>query len=101
MLTERTNLLLQPYFSWYENKANIAPVESRTFGLQVGFTWFLTERWQLSALGGGTKVYTEYEQIEDQDSNSFIGNVSLGFSEERYGFNANASSRTSPSSRGV
>jgi hypothetical protein len=115
MLTERVSLQLQPYFSWYDNKADLA-VTSRTFGLQGGFAWALSEKWQLDMLAGGTRVYTEYGDggrviidpdsgqeavIEDQDSNSFIGTSTLRYTDECFGFNVNVSANTSPSGNGV
>lgn len=115
MLDERISLQVQPVYSWYKNEADIS-VKSNTFSLQGGVIWSITEKWRLNLLAGNTRVYTVYGQggivvvdpgsgvvefVEDQDSNSFSGNTTLSFSEERYGFNANISSAVVPSGNGV
>jgi hypothetical protein len=117
VLNERLRLQLQPYFSRFENDANVA-VKSDTFGLQVGGIWSITEKWQLNALVGSSLVSSEYSgggfsifnpetgqiefvELEDQDSTSFTGDVTLGFDEEYYGFSVNVSSAISPSGDGI
>lgn len=115
ILTERMSFQLVPYYSWFKNEADIS-VRSNTYGVQAGYLWALTEKWQWNLLAGGSKVYTEYGQggfvivdpdtgeiefVEDQDSSSFIGNTTLAFNEERYGFNANISSQVTPSGDGI
>jgi hypothetical protein len=102
ILTERMRLQLQPYYSWFKNEADIS-VKSNTYGLQAGFLWAVSEKWQWDLLAGGSKIYSEYAQgvIEDQDSSSYIGNTTLSFTEEKYGFNANLSSNISPSGNGI
>ena len=114
-LTERMSFQLQPNYSWYRNQADLA-VKSNTYGLQAGFLWALAEKWQFNLLAGGTQVYTVYGQggfvqidpdtgqiefVEDQDSSGFVGNTTLSFTEEKYGFNANLYSRISPTGNGV
>ena len=59
LLTERMRLQVQPYYSWFENEANIS-VQSDTYGVQAGFLWALSEKWQFDVLAGGAQVYTEY-----------------------------------------
>lgn len=115
ILTERMRLQLQPYYSWFKNEANIS-VKSNTYGLQAGYLWAVSEKWQWDLLAGGSNVYSEYGQggfvvidpdtgqiefIEDQDSSSYIGNTTLKFTEEKYGFNANIASTISPSGDGI
>ena len=115
LLTERMRLQLQPYYSWFQNEANIQ-VQSDTYGVQAGFLWALSEKWQFDLLAGGAQVYTEYGQggfitidpdtgeaivIQDQDSSSFVGNSTLSFTEEKYGFIGNVSASVSPSGNGV
>jgi len=119
LLNERLRLQVQPYFSGFENDADRA-VSSDTLGLQVGAIWSITEKWVLNGLVGSALVSTEFGgpgifdfqkfletgeitfiKLEDQDSTSFIGDVTLSFDEEYYGFSANISSSISPSGDGI
>lgn len=115
-LNERLSLQVQPYFSKFENDRDI-PVASDTLGLQVGAIWDITEKWQLNALAGSARVTNkrsgfailpnpvtglpEVVELKDEENSSFIGDITLGFAEERYGLSANVSASVSPSGDGV
>jgi hypothetical protein len=122
VLNERLRLQIQPYFSLYENDADVLQITSDTLGLQFGAIWAVTEKWQLNGLVGSALVNTEFDgpgsqvfdfdyfletgevrftKREDQEDTSFIGDVTLAFDEEVYGFSANASSQILPSGDGI
>ena len=115
ILNERMTLQLVPNASWYQNEADNR-VRSRTGGLQAGFLWAMTEQWQFNLLAGGTHIRTDYGQdgfftiidgeivfieIQNQNSNSFVGDLKLAWKGERSGFDAGISSRVSPSGNGI
>jgi hypothetical protein len=124
-LTERMFLQLQPYYSWYENdpsrereEQGATRVKSDTYGVQAGFRWAMTEKWQFDLLAGGAQVDTQYGdggiivldpetgqpvlvEVEDQDSRSFVGDTTLAYTEEKYGFRGNLSSSFRPSGNGT
>jgi hypothetical protein len=115
-LSERMRIQAQPMFSRYKNEAEF-PIESETVGLEAGVLWIISEKWQLDALVGGSRVTTDYggagfftfdpdtfefefTELEDSKDNGFTGRGELKFAEEKYGMSANISSKFSPSGNG-
>lgn len=115
--SERLRLQASSYFSHFDNDADIA-VESDNIGLQAGFIWEMAEKWQVDVLLGQSWVETEYGQdglviidpetgeleivrIEDEDSQSTIGSLSVAYREQTYSLIAKVTASVSPSGSGV
>lgn len=92
--TEDTNLQLQGTVSRFENEARIQVV-SDSYGVQGGFTSNLTERLNVSALGGWTTTKTSYSASglaslpDDDNTGGWVFNGSTNYQMNRSKLSAN------------
>lgn len=103
--SSQTKLRVQGYANYYENEASFR-TESDGYGLQLGLDSQLSERLEVSFLGGSSHIKTDYEASlipggkTSDKADTYILEANLKYFDERNSVSFIAKSATNPSGNG-